>query len=133
ICLGLQMLFERSDEDPREKGPGLLKGRVVRFRLPKSSRLKVPHMGWNTIRRGPAAHSRVLRGVPEKSYFYFVHSFYPEPEDSSVVATATDYGKKFCSAVAVGRLFASQFHPEKSGETGQRLLRNFVREVAACS
>jgi glutamine amidotransferase len=132
ICLGLQLLFERSEESSGVKGLGFLKGAVTRFRLPTQSTLKVPHMGWNTLQRGPASATRVLRGVSEGSYFYFVHSFYPQPKDASIVATRTPYGKAFCSSVAQGRLFACQFHPEKSGDQGQRLLRNFVNEVSLC-
>lgn len=130
ICLGLQILFEGSDESPRIAGLGFFKGRVVKFR--GRAGLKVPHMGWNTIQRKPQ-RSAVLKDIGDGSYFYFVHSFYPAPRDKGIVATETPYGKPFCSAVTQGRLFASQFHPEKSGEQGQRLLRNFVRSVAACS
>jgi len=132
ICLGLQLLFDRSEENSGEKGLGFVKGAVVRFRISKKSALKVPHMGWNTLQRGPASRTPVMRGVSEVSYFYFVHSYYPQPKDSSVVATHTVYGHPFCSSVAQGRLFACQFHPEKSGDQGQRLLRNFVSEVPLC-
>jgi glutamine amidotransferase len=132
ICLGLQMLFERSEESRREKGFGFFKGSVVRFRMPKASSLKVPHMGWNQLRFGPASTTRALRGVSEGDYFYFVHSFFPAPHDREIVATRTAYGRLFCSSIAQGRLFASQFHPEKSGDQGQRLLRNFVHEVSLC-
>src|SRR5262245_22977793 len=133
ICLGLQLLFERSEENPGAKGLGHFKGDVVRFRLPPRSRMKVPHMGWNTVERGPAAKSAALRGVNAKSHFYFVHSYYPQPKERAIVSTTTPYGGAFCSSVAKGRLFASQFHPEKSGEEGQKILRNFVKEVASCS
>ena len=132
ICLGLQMLFDRSEESPRQKGLAYFKGSVVQFRLPKMPGLKVPHMGWNTLRKGQASKTCVLKGVSEGSYFYFVHSFYPVPKDSSIVATSTDYGRPFCSSVAQGRLYACQFHPEKSGAQGQKLLRNFVSEVSLC-
>ncbi len=133
ICLGLQLLFERSEESARAKGLGWLKGNVIRFRMSRTSRLKVPHMGWNTVHGGPAAKTPALKGVTEGNYFYFVHSFYPAPQEKALVATSTVYGRPFCSSIANGRLFASQFHPEKSGDVGQRLLRNFVREVALCS
>jgi glutamine amidotransferase len=132
ICLGLQLLFERSEESARAKGLGFLKGAVVRFRLPKKSKLKVPHVGWNQVESGPAVKTRTLRGIKEGHYFYFVHSFFPAPLDKAIIATNTVYGGSFCSSIAKGRLFASQFHPEKSGDQGQLLLRNFVREVAAC-
>jgi imidazole glycerol-phosphate synthase subunit HisH len=133
ICLGLQLLFERSEESPGAKGLGFFKGAVIRFRMKKSSRLKVPHMGWNTIEPGPAGTTPVLRSIMRGSYFYFVHSYFPAPLEKSIVATRTVYGRPFCSAVAWNRLFASQFHPEKSGDEGQRVLQNFVREVATCS
>ncbi len=126
ICLGLQLLFERSEESPGQKGLGFFKGDVKRFRLPKSSTLKVPHMGWNTLKGGPASKTHVLRGIPAESYFYFVHSFFPVPKDQSIVATTTTYPEPFSSSVAQGKVFACQFHPEKSGARGQRLLRNFV-------
>jgi glutamine amidotransferase len=132
ICLGLQLLFERSEECAREKGFGFFKGSVVRFQMPRGSSLKVPHMGWNQLRFGPASKTRALRGVSKGDYFYFVHSFFPAPRDRAIVATRTPYGRLFCSSIARGRLFASQFHPEKSGDQGQRVLRNFVREVSLC-
>ena len=133
ICLGLQLLFERSEESPGSKGIGLFKGSVHRFRIPASSALKVPHMGWNTIVRKPSSAAKPLRGIKDGSYFYFVHSFFPVPQDSSIVATHTPYPQPFCSSVAKDHLFASQFHPEKSGDMGHKLLKNFVQEVAACS
>ncbi len=133
ICLGLQMLFERSEENSKAKGLGFLRGRVVKFKMANSSALKVPHMGWNTIDPGPAVKTRVLNGIPKGNFFYFVHSYFPAPLDKSIVATQTKYGESFCSSIAKGHLFASQFHPEKSGDQGQRLLRNFVSEVSLCS
>jgi glutamine amidotransferase len=133
ICLGLQLLFEKSEESPGVRGLGYLKGHVVRFRVPKTSNLKVPHMGWNTTTPGPAAKTPALRGVGKGTYFYFVHSYYPEPRDQAIISTTTAYGRSFCSSVSRGRLFASQFHPEKSGDDGQKILRNFVKDVAACS
>jgi glutamine amidotransferase len=132
ICLGLQLLFERSEESPNTRGLGYFKGQVIRFRMPKNSNLKVPHMGWNTTEQGPAFKTPILHGMTPRSYFYFVHSYFPSPEETSIVATKTHYGRSFCSSVAMGRLFASQFHPEKSGDEGQKLLRNFVHEVATC-
>jgi glutamine amidotransferase len=132
LCLGLQLLFERSEESKREKGLGFLKGSVVRFQRSSKATLKVPHMGWNTIDPGPAAGARTLRGISAGSYFYFVHSFFPAPRETAVIATRTPYGRPFCSSVALGRLFACQFHPEKSGDKGHVLLRNFVNEVSLC-
>jgi glutamine amidotransferase len=107
---------------------GYWKGTVRRF--PKTLKLKVPHMGWNTLK---AKKHSLLAGIKPTDYFYFVHSYYPVPDDSSVVATTTTYGAAFCSAAAQGPVFASQFHPEKSAAPGQRLLRNFVKEVSRCS
>ena len=130
ICLGLQLLFERSEESPGVKGLRFFKGEVVKF---LKSSLKVPHMGWNTIQRGPASRTPMMAGITHEDYFYFVHSFFPAPRNREIVATRTPYGSLFCSSVAQGRLFASQFHPEKSGDRGQRLLRNFVGEVSRCS
>jgi len=119
ICLGLQLLFESSEEGGKHPGLGVLPGKVVRFRHD----LKVPHIGWNqlTIRR-PAPH---LQGLEDGTFVYFVHSYYVAPEDESVVATTTDYGYEFVSAVWRDKLFASQFHPEKSQEAGLRILASF--------
>ncbi len=119
VCLGLQLLLEGSDEGI-EPGLGLLEGRVRR--LPPG--LKIPHMGWNRVdlsRKHP-----VFEGVPGGSYFYFVHSYYADPEDRALVAGTTTYGVEFCSAVAWDNVAAVQFHPEKSGDTGLMIYRNFV-------
>jgi glutamine amidotransferase len=123
ICLGLQVLFEGSEESPGVAGFGLLKGRVVRFPSFKEERLKVPHMGWNRI--GIRKKAAILDGVPGGSWFYFVHSYYPVPEDESVIAITCTYGLEFTAAVAADNIFACQFHPEKSSAHGLRLLRNF--------
>lgn len=123
LCLGLQLLLEASDEGI-EKSLGVLAGRTRR--LPGG--VKVPHMGWNQVefhRPHP-----VLEGVPNGSYFYFVHSYYADPEDQSVLAGTTTYGVDFCSAVAWDNVVAVQFHPEKSGAVGLRLYDNFVGLVA---
>ena len=119
ICLGLQLLLERSDEGV-EPGLGVLAGRVRR--LPGG--LKIPHMGWNQVdlRKGHP----VLDAAPSGSYFYFVHSYYADPEDASAVAGVTTYGVEFCSAVAWDNVVAVQFHPEKSGDAGLELYRAFV-------
>lgn len=124
ICLGLQVLFEESEEAPGVKGLGLIKGKVVRFPDFKKEGLKVPHMGWNqiTIKKDVP----ILSGVPQNSWFYFVHSYYPSPEDESVIAVKVDYGLEFTAAVAKDNIFASQFHPEKSSDLGLRILRNFA-------
>ncbi len=121
ICLGMQLLFTESEENGLHQGLGLLAGRVVRFNLPAS--LKVPHMGWNSI--VPSQDSRLLRGINPESYFYFVHSYFPVVQDSSVVAARCRYGEEFACAVEQGNLFATQFHPEKSGAPGLRILKNF--------
>jgi imidazole glycerol-phosphate synthase subunit HisH len=133
ICLGLQLLFTESEEFGRDKGLGVFRGRVVRFpfslpgALMAKDSLKVPHMGWNSVRvqkKCPA-----LEGIEEGTHFYFVHSYFPVPEDRDIIATTTDYGGEFVSSVAKGNLFASQFHPEKSQSAGLRILQNFGRLV----
>jgi len=120
ICAGLQLLFEVSEEMGEHRGLGILPGRVVRF----PSGLVVPHMGWNQIHQ--TQDSRMWAGVPDHSHAYFVHSYCVQPVDASVVAATTDYGVDFCSAVAQANLFAIQFHPEKSQDVGERILRNFI-------
>ena len=119
VCLGLQLLLERSDEDPVE-GLGFISGDVKRFPVSVG---KVPHMGWS-----PVEYTRedLFDGIPSGAYFYFVHSFYPDPEEDVGVAK-TKYGLTFQSALRKANTYATQFHPEKSGEHGQRLLHNFVR------
>lgn len=132
ICLGLQLLFERSEESRGSRGIGFLRGSVIRFK-PKKKTLKVPHMGWNTILKADAGDTAFLRGVKPIDHFYFVHSYYPAPEDQTCVAATTFYETSFCSVAAQGTLVASQFHPEKSGDQGQRLLRNFLGMVEKCA
>jgi imidazole glycerol phosphate synthase glutamine amidotransferase subunit len=127
ICLGLQILFESSEEAPGVKGLGILPGRVRLFR-PKKRSLKVPHMGWNEAApRKPRA--ALAKAQSKADHFYFLHSYYADPEDRSVLWTETDYGGRFCSAVAKGNLAAVQFHPEKSGAAGLRLLKNILKEI----
>lgn len=121
ICLGLQLLFSVSYENGVHEGLGIIPGRVERFDLPPQ--YKVPQMGWNSISINP--NSRLLAGIPDGSYFYFVHSYYVVPEDEAVVAARTEYGIEFVSAIEKGSLFATQFHPEKSSELGLKILRNF--------
>jgi imidazole glycerol-phosphate synthase subunit HisH len=122
ICLGLQLLFDKSYEDGEYDGLGIVPGEVVRFKVP--AEFKVPHMGWNQvqIRRRPP----VLNGIDDGAHFYFVHSYYVVPRDPSVVATETDYSSAFCSSIWRDNLFAVQFHPEKSQSAGLRLLKNFA-------
>ena len=123
ICLGLQVLFEESEEAPGVKGLGLIKGRVVRFPNLKDKGLKVPHMGWNQVTI--TKDVPILNGVPENSWFYFVHSYYTSPEDDSVSAVKTTYGFEFTAAVQKDNIFASQFHPEKSSTLGLKMIQNF--------
>jgi glutamine amidotransferase len=125
ICLGLQILFERSAEDPGCQGLGILAGEVRRFQ-PEPG-LKIPHMGWNATRPGPAAAGApVLGGTPAGTYFYFVHSYYAAPARPQEIALESQHGVSFCAAVARDNLFACQFHPEKSQAAGLNLLRSFV-------
>jgi len=125
ICVGMQMLFDGSDESPDAKGLGVVSGRITR--LPSTVRL--PQMGWNTLE--PRAGARLLAGLPDPAWCYFVHTFAPEPSDDAVVAAWCEYGRRFAAAVEVGPLWATQFHPEKSGAVGMALLANFVKAVAA--
>lgn len=124
ICLGYQLLFESSDESPGVLGLGLVAGRVRRFA--ERPGLKIPHMGWNAAAPRHPEDPR-WAGLGAQPYFYFVHSFYPEPADDSVIAADTGYGGiRFASAIARGALFACQFHPEKSQQAGLRLIGNFL-------
>ncbi len=129
ICVGYQLLFESSEESPGCAGLGVFRGKVVRF--PESD-LKVPHMGWNSAKLkdtdDPAwAH------LGEDPFFYYVHSYYPQPEDGSLVAAVTDYGSSFAAAIQRGPVVASQFHPEKSQKAGMQLLKNFLVTHGALS
>lgn len=124
ICLGLQLLFEESDESPDVKGLGLLKGRIVT--IPKDNGLKVPHMGWNSVEL--KQRNGIFDGIDDESYFYFVHSYYLKDADVDVVAGVTHYGVEIQCAVQKGNLSATQFHPEKSSKAGLKLLENFLKE-----
>ena len=119
ICLGLQVLFTESEEFGIYKGLDILKGKVVRFQVD----LKVPHMGWNNVKilRSPP----IFDGIQDDSFFYFVHSYYVVPDDNNVIAATSDYGVTFTSMVWKDNILATQFHPEKSQETGLRILKNF--------
>ena len=125
ICLGFQLLFSESEEFGPQRGLDLFPGRVVGFR--SDNGLKIPHMGWNRIEK--KKESPILEGVSDGDYVYFVHSYYVVPEDDSLTATTTAYGTSFVSSIATDRLFACQFHPEKSQEIGLRILANFARFV----
>ena len=122
ICLGLQLLFEESEESPGAKGLGILKGRIRR--IPGGEGLKIPHMGWNTLEL--SGNGRLFRGVPEEPFVYFVHSYYLEAEEEEIVKAVTWYGTKIHASVEKGNVFACQFHPEKSSSTGLLMLKNFV-------
>jgi imidazole glycerol-phosphate synthase subunit HisH len=125
ICLGLQLLFDRSFEDGQYEGLGIVPGDVVRFEVP--AEFKVPHMGWNQLhfRRRPP----IFAGVAEGSHFYFVHSYYVVPRDEAIIATTTDYPSPFCSSIWRDNLYATQFHPEKSQADGLQVLKNFAELV----
>jgi imidazole glycerol-phosphate synthase subunit HisH len=123
ICIGLQILFTGTEEGGWNECLNIIPGRVKK--LPPG--LKIPHMGWNQVNQ--KIKHPIFKGIPDKADFYFVHSYYGNPEDKSMVAAETDYGISFCSAVARGNLVATQFHPEKSGELGLRLYNNFI-EIA---
>ena len=124
ICVGLQLLFEESEEMGTHRGLGILPGRIVRF----STSLTVPHMGWNQIE--PRQAHPLLNGLPEAAFAYFAHSYHATTDDESIVVATTDYGGSFPSVVARDQVWAIQFHPEKSQQVGLRLLHNFVEHVA---
>ncbi len=124
ICLGLQLFFERSEEaENMVEGLGLLPGEIVRF--PEKNGYKIPHMGWNSIQINPK--SRLLKGIENDSYVYFVHSYYLKAKQKEDVAATTDYIVNVHAAAERGNIFATQFHPEKSGEVGLQILRNFAK------
>lgn len=122
ICLGLQLLFERSEEAEGIHGLGILKGEVVR--IPDKKGYKIPHMGWNSLKINDK--SKLFQGVPEDSYVYFVHSYYLKAAEEADVAATTDYIVNIHAAAEHDNIFATQFHPEKSGEVGLHILKNFV-------
>ena len=123
ICLGLQLLFESSEESENVRGLGILPGRIVR--LPEESGLKIPHIGWNSLRY--PNRGRLFDGIPEESYVYFVHSFYLQAADPGIVTATTEYGACVHASVERGNVFACQFHPEKSSSVGLQILRNFAK------
>jgi glutamine amidotransferase len=124
ICLGMQLLFEQSKEASKSKGLGILKGRVKKFTGLKG--LKVPHMGWNQLKKGRNDECPLLRDIPDNSYVYFCHSYYPNPANKSIIAATTDYGTEFASIVWQDNVYGVQFHPEKSQKIGLKILENFV-------
>ncbi len=119
ICLGLQLLFEKSNEAPEERGLAIFDGRAFKFK-----KLKVPQIGWNQLEI--QKKSRLLKDIQNKSFCYFVHSFYVEPSDKKIITAITDYGIDFCSAIELRNIFGVQFHPERSGEVGLKILKNFI-------
>ena len=123
ICVGYQLLFDSSEEDPEEKGFGFFKGKVKRF---NDVGLKIPHMGWNSAQL--VAHP-LWKGLPSDPSLFFVHSYFPVPEDESIITSRTTYGETFAASVALGRVAAVQFHPEKSQALGLRILRNFIESL----
>lgn len=125
ICLGLQLLFERSEESPGVEGLGILKGEILR--IPEGNGLKIPHIGWNSLKY-PAAggRGRLFAGIPEDSYVYFVHSYYLKAQEEEIVTATTEYGTLIHASVEKGNVFACQFHPEKSSAVGLTILKNFI-------
>ena len=123
ICLGLQLLFERSGEAPRVEGLGILKGEILR--IPDSEGLKIPHMGWNSLHL--ENDGRLFRGISEGAYVYFVHSYYLKAADESIVKASAEYSTHIHASVEKDNVFACQFHPEKSSDVGIQILRNFVK------
>ena len=122
ICLGLQLLFERSDEAPGVDGLGILKGEILR--IPDKEGLKIPHMGWNSLKL--TGNGRLFQGIEEDPYVYFVHSYYLKAADPGIVKAVTEYGVEIHASVEKDHVFACQFHPEKSSETGLAILKNFA-------
>jgi glutamine amidotransferase len=122
ICLGLQLLFERSEESRGVKGLGILKGEILR--IPEKADLKIPHIGWNSLTF--PNQGRLFTGIPENSYVYFVHSYYLKAAEEKIVTAATEYGTVIHASVEKDNIFACQFHPEKSSETGLAILKNFI-------
>lgn len=122
ICLGLQLLFEESEESTGVPGLGILKGKILK--IPQTEGLKIPHMGWNSLNLKP--DSRLFAGIRDQEYVYFVHSYYLKAQEESQVAATTWYGTEIHAAVEAGNVFACQFHPEKSGDTGLRILKAFA-------
>ena len=123
ICLGLQLLFESSEESPGIEGLGICKGKILR--IPATDGLKIPHMGWNSLHYDHSG--RLFAGIEEDSYVYFVHSYYLEAEDEEIVTASTEYAVHIHASIEQGNVFACQFHPEKSSDTGLAILKNFIK------
>ncbi len=123
ICLGMQLYFEASEEGPG-KGLALFKGKNIRL----TGKVKIPHMGWNTLKK--VKENVLFEGVKDDAYVYFVHSLFPVPQDNEIICTQTEHGQIFTSAIAWKNIYGTQFHPEKSGEVGLQILNNFAQTVA---
>lgn len=127
ICLGLQVLFTESEEHGRRKGLDVIKGRVKRF----SADVKIPHMGWNQIKiKNQKSRNKIFKDIPDENYFYFVHSYYVEPQEEAIVVATTEYGQEFVSAVNKENVWGVQFHPERSERLGLKILENFCHNVS---
>ena len=122
ICLGLQLLFESSEESPGAEGLGILKGKILK--IPSSPGLKIPHMGWNSLQL--QNNGRLFRNIPQDTYVYFVHSYYLQAQEPEIVKAVTGYGTEIHASVEKDNVFACQFHPEKSGKYGLEILKNFA-------
>ncbi len=125
ICLGMQLLFESSDESPEIDGLNILKGRI--YRIPSIDNLKIPHIGWNNL--SYPNKGRLYQGILEDSYVYFVHSYYLQATDEDIVVATTSYGTQIHASVESKNIFACQFHPEKSSDVGKRILENFIKII----
>ena len=123
ICLGLQLLFESSDETPGVEGLGILKGKIVK--IPPAPGLKIPHMGWNSLHL--QNDGRLFKGIPEETYVYFVHSYYLQAKEPEIVKATAQYGVTIHASVEKDNIFACQFHPEKSSKYGLKILENFAK------
>ena len=123
ICLGLQLLFEKSDESPGVEGLAILEGEIKR--IPDKGELKIPHIGWNSLKF--PNEGRLYQGISEDSYVYFVHSYYLDAKEDDIVVATTEYGTKIHASVEKGNVFACQFHPEKSSSVGLKILENFLK------
>ena len=129
ICVGLQILFEESEESQGVRGLGIFKGEIKKI---SAESLKLPHIGWNSVKIGRKNSSvkfsapKLMNNLPDKPYFYFVHSYHAVPSNEDIVTATTDYGEEVTAAIELGNIFATQFHPEKSGDVGLQVLKNFV-------
>ncbi len=124
VCLGMQLLFEESEETAKSRGLGILKGKVIKLKEKKRGQ-KVPHMGWDQLKK-VKEECPLLKDIPDNSYVYFCHSYYPKPRDENIIAGVTDYGVVFASMVWQDNIYGVQFHPEKSQKTGLKIIENFV-------